>query len=144
VPFLLCRWYDAGRGHAVGAQVKLAQGTIAGKLGLSRQWSAILIQRLRQAGWLDYYAELLPDGMRGSCVLRAGKQLKRLLIMLKKSRPKTPTKADVKSAWKFSPSKEEKEILLRRQKEKEPPTEQVLAKIPILRQWLGRGNRDSI
>jgi len=83
--------------------------------------------------------------MRGSCVFRIGRQFKRLLVMLKKAtRPKTSVKRAAKSAWKFSPSKEEKEILLRRQKEKEPPPEQVLAKIPLLKTWMERGNTDRI
>src|SRR5262245_9318495 len=36
--FLLCRLYDESRGQLVHGQVTLAQGTLARKLGLSRQW----------------------------------------------------------------------------------------------------------
>src|SRR3954468_19182986 len=137
--FLICRWYDAGRGHFVGTQVQLSQGTLARKLGMSRQWSAILIQRLKAGGWLDYYSLLLPDGMRGSCVFRIGRQFKRMLVMLKKAaKPKKPTRAPAKSSWKFSPSAEEKELLLRRQKENKPPAERILEKMPLLRTWLNR------
>jgi hypothetical protein len=140
--FLICRWYDTGRGHLGKSPVKLSQGTLARKLGLSRQWSAILLQRLRRAGWLDYYAELLPDGMRGSCVLRIGRQFKRLLVMLKKAtQPKNPVKPDGKSRWKFLPTNVEKKLLRIQQKEKEPPSERVLEKIPLLRSWLGRGTQ---
>jgi hypothetical protein len=138
--FLICRWYDAGRGHFVGTQVKLSQGTLARKLGISRQWCGVLAQRLRDVGWLAYYSELLPDGMRGSCIFRIGGQFKRMLVMLKKTgRPKSAAKPADKSAWKFSPSLEEKEILLRRQKENRPPPEEVLQRIPLLRQWMRRG-----
>jgi len=139
--FLVCRWYDAGRGHLVKSPVKLSQGTLARKLGISRQWCQVLLGRLRDQGWLTYYAQLLPDGMRGSCVLSAGRQLKRLLVMLAKSRrgkEKQRNSAD-KLRWRISPSPEERKLLLIRQKENEPPPEQTLVKIPLLKAWLERG-----
>lgn len=138
--FLVCRWYDQGRGKVLGSRVKLAQGTLARKLGVSRQWTHSLIHRLQDAGWLYCYSELLPDGMRGSSILSAGPQLKRLLVMLKKAfTPQTPKKQAVNERFMFSPSYEEKKILSILQKEKEPPSEDVLRRIPLLGRWLGRG-----
>ena len=48
--FVLCRLYDQGRGKLQGTHLTLAQGTLARKLGLSRQWVGILLARLQQAG----------------------------------------------------------------------------------------------
>jgi hypothetical protein len=142
--FILCRFYDAGRGKVSGAQFALAQTTLAQKLGLSRQWVGILLARLQQAGWIEFYAPTLPDGTNGSTVYRPGRQLKRLLItLLKSSSAKKPAREPAKTHWRFLPSKEEKKLLSIRQKENEPPPEHLLAKIPLLRQWLKRGVSDT-
>jgi DNA-binding Lrp family transcriptional regulator len=138
--YLLCRLFDQSHGRLVQAQITLAQGTLAKRLGLSRQWVGILLQRLQDAGWLEYHADVLPDGMRSSCCFRLGPQLKRLLVMLIKAKPrKNPAKLDAKSRWQFSPSKVEKEILLIQQKENEPPPPHLLLRIPLLSRWLERG-----
>jgi len=139
--YLLCRLYDQGRGQLVNAQVTLAQGTLAGKLGLSRQWVGILLERLQAAGWLEYRAPVLEGGMRGSTIFRVGNTLKRLLIMLAKARLKRKkrVRSDVNSAWQFSRSEQEKRLLALHAKENEPPPPHVLAKIPLLGRWLGRG-----
>jgi DNA-binding Lrp family transcriptional regulator len=138
--FLICRLYDAGRGKLVGAQLVLAQGTLARKLGLSRQWVGILLARLEEAGWLECYSPVLDDGMRSSTMFRVGRQLKRLLMMLTKSKPrKKPTKSDAKPRWQFSPSKEEKRLFQILKQETEPPKPEMLAKIPLLRRWMERG-----
>jgi hypothetical protein len=118
----------------------MAQGTLGRKLGLSRQWVGILLARLQAAGWVEYYAPVLEDGMHGSMVLRIGRQLKRLLVMLTKShRPKTRTKSDAKPQWHFSPSIEEKKLLLIQEKEHQPPRPALLDKFPLLRTWMNRG-----
>jgi DNA-binding Lrp family transcriptional regulator len=103
--FLLCRLYDNSRGDLGRAQFTLAQGTLVRKLGLSRQWVGELLDRLQATGWIEYYAPVLNDGMRGSTIFRVGGQLKRLLVMLLKSRKrKMPAKSDANKAWQFSPS----------------------------------------
>ena len=138
--FVLCRLYDAGRGKVQGAQFTLAQTTLARKLGLSRQWVGILLARLQQAGWVEFYAPTLPDGTNSSTVFRPGRQLKRLLITLLKSRrTKKPVKAPAKTRWHFLPSREEKKLISIREKETEPLAERVLARMPLLTAWLGRG-----
>jgi hypothetical protein len=139
--FVLCRFFDAGRGNVHSAQFTLAQTTLARKLGLSRQWVGTLLARLQAAGWLEYYAPTLPDGTNGSTIFRPGKQLKRLLIMLVKShQPKKPAQPIAKTRWRFLPTQVEKKILEIRQRENEPPPERILAKLPLLRRWLTRGN----
>jgi Mn-dependent DtxR family transcriptional regulator len=141
--FLLCRLYDQGRGQLVNAQVTLAQGTLARKLGLSRQWVGTLLDRLQAAGWVEYHAPVLEAGMRGSTIFRIGRQLKRLLVMLSKARPrKSAKKSDAKSRWHFSPTLVEKKILSFLAKENEPPKPHVLSKIPLLGRWLERGRPD--
>jgi DNA-binding Lrp family transcriptional regulator len=141
--FLLCRLYDQGRGDLGRAQLTLAQSTLARKLGLSRQWIGELLDRLRDAGWIDCYAPVLDDGMRGSTIFRVGRQLKRLLIMLLRSRKrKTPTKLDANKAWQFSPSLEEKRHLQILEQENKPPKPELLKRIPLLKQWLERGQKE--
>jgi hypothetical protein len=143
--FVLCRLYDQGRGKLLGTHLTLAQGTLAQKLGLSRQWVGILLARLQQAGWVEFHAPTLDGGMNGSTILGIGPQLKRLLVMLAKSgRRKTSVKAAAKSAWHFSPSLEEKDLLLRQQKDTEPPPGWILAKIPLLKAWMERGKTDTV
>jgi len=62
--FVLCRLYDAGRGNLHTASLALAQTTVARKLGLSRQWVGVLVQRLETAGWIEHYSPVLPDGTK--------------------------------------------------------------------------------
>jgi DNA-binding Lrp family transcriptional regulator len=139
--YLLCRLYDQSRGQLVNGQITLAQGTLARKLGLSRQWVGELLERLQDAGWIEYYAPVLDDGMRGSTIFRVGRQLKRLLIMLLKSKKrKTPAKSDVKNPWRFSPSIKEKKHKAILESENTPPKPELLKRIPLLKQWLERGN----
>jgi hypothetical protein len=143
--FLLCRLYDEGKGKLIGSQVTLAQSTLAHKMGLSRQWVGILLARLQAAGWVEYSAPVLDDGMHGSTVMRIGRQVKRLLIMLGKSRrPKTQVKSDDKPRWHFSPSVEEKRLLLIQKKEHQPLQSALLSKIPLLQTWLHRGESSPI
>jgi DNA-binding Lrp family transcriptional regulator len=142
--YLLCRLYDESQGKLTIAQITLAQGTLARKLGLSRQWVGILLDRLQAAGWLEYYAPVLPDGMRGSCIFRIGNQLKRLLVMLTKSNPgKSPAKPGAKKTWHFSPLKREKRLLAILEKEKAIPAPSLIAKIPLLGTWLKRGKEQT-
>lgn len=139
--FLLCRLYDQNRGNLFSARITLAQTTLAKKLGLSRQWVGELVHRLDEAGWLVHVCPKLPDGTNSPTMFMIGRQLKRVLVMLTKSkrRKKRPTKEAAKSTWHFSPSAEEKKQILIREKEKTPPKPELLARIPLLRQWLERG-----
>jgi len=138
--FVVIRLYDQERGKLLTAQLAVSQGTLGRKLGLSRQWVGILLARLQAAGWVEYYAPVLEDGMHGSTVVRIGRQLRRLLVMLSKSkRGEKPVKPAANSRWHFSPSKREKEHLLILKKEREPLRPALLDKIPLLRTWLKRG-----
>jgi hypothetical protein len=141
--FLVCRLYDEGRGQLVNAQLTLAQTTLSKKLGISRQWIGELVGRLAREGWLEHYSPNLPDGTNGSTIFRAGRMLKRLLVMLGKSRRgKKRGNKPAKSSWHFSPLKRERELLFILEREKEPPKPAILNRIPILREWLGRGRQE--
>jgi hypothetical protein len=72
-----------------------------------------------------------------------GRQLKRLLLMLLKAKPrKMPTKSAANRRWQFSPTHVEKKQILLQQKGQEPPSEILLSKIPLLKLWLGRGEAE--
>src|SRR5262249_31732165 len=132
--------YDQSRGQLILAEVTLAQTTLARKLGLSRQWVGILLERLQDAGWVEHYAPTLDDGMRGSTVFRIGRQLKRVLMMLGKGRArKTPEKLEDNNRWQFSPSQREKEYQKILEQEQQPPRKETLNKITLLKAWLERG-----
>ena len=138
--FLLCRLYDEGRGQLMNTHFTLAQTTLAKKLGLSRQWVGELVHRLETAGWIEHYSPTLPDGTNGSTIFRAGRQLKRLLIMLRKSpRGKTRVKLPAKLRWHFSPLYREKQLALIHTRENTPLDQRVLERIPLLQVWLQRG-----
>jgi len=140
--FLLCRLYDEGRGNLVNARLTLAQTTLSQKLGISRQWIGELVSRLERAGWLEHSSSKLPDGTNSSSVWRVGRQLKRLLVMLSKSKRRCgPQSKPAKCNWHFSPRELEKKMLSLLDKEKEPPRPEVIARIPMLKRWLARGKK---
>jgi DNA-binding Lrp family transcriptional regulator len=139
--YLLCRLYDEGRGQLVNARLTLAQTTLSKKLGISRQWIGELVSRLEREGWLEHSSLKLPNGTNSSTIFRAGRMLKRLLVMLSKSRRgENRGNKPAKGTWHFSPRELEKRILSIRSKEKEPPRSEVLARIPMLKRWLERGS----
>ena len=138
--YLLCRLYDKGRGQLVNARLTLAQTTLSKKLGISRQWVGQLVRRLEREGWVEHIAPKLADGTHGSTTWRVGRMLKRVLVMLSKSRraEKQINKPD-NNRWHFSPQRREKEILSILEAEKELPSVEVRRRIPLLDRWLGRG-----
>jgi hypothetical protein len=78
-------------------RLTLAQTTLAKTLGLSRQWVGELVHRLDEAGWLVPGSPTLPEGTNGPTIFMIGRQLKRVLVMLLKSkRRKRPTKEAAK------------------------------------------------
>jgi hypothetical protein len=60
-------------------------------------------------------------------------------MLLKSRRGKTPVKSDDKETWQFSPSKEEKRIQKIRERENMPPSQKMLDRIPLLKEWMERG-----
>ena len=138
--YLVCRLYDVSQGNLINASLTLAQTTLSAKLGISRQWIGELVQRLGREGWIEHYAPTLPDGTNGSTLFRAGRMLKRVVVMLQKSpRGKNSIKKPAKSRWHFSPSKKEKHLSFLQQKEEKPLTPETLHRIPLLKTWIERG-----
>ena len=124
----------------MNTQLTLAQTTLAQKLNMSRQWVGELVSRLDREGWIAHESPTLPDGTNGSTIFRAGRMLKRLVVMLLKSKQrKSSIESPAKDRWHFSPLKREKKILELLQKENEPPTPAMIEKMPILKTWMERG-----
>lgn len=137
--YLVCRLWDRGRGKLINAQIELAQTTIARKLRISRQWVGTLADRLAAAGWIEHHSSKLSDGMNSSSVWRVGRLLKRLLVMLLKSHcGKKRANKPANTAWHFSPREREREILSILEKEKAPPSVEVMKRLPLLKVWMER------
>jgi hypothetical protein len=79
---------------------------LAKDIGVSRQWTNELIQRLVTAGWLRYHAPRLPDGHFEVGFFKIGPQLQRLLCALLSFRR---AKNRVNPARQSSPTKEQVE-----------------------------------
>jgi DNA-binding Lrp family transcriptional regulator len=141
--YLLCRLYDEGRGQLVNTQLTLAQTTLSRKLGISRQWIGELVSRLDREGWIEHFSLKLPDGTNGSTIFRVGRMLKRLLVMLAKSKQrKSPVPKPAKNTWHFSPRELEKRTLYIQQRESQAPKPETLIRVPLLKAWLGRGREE--
>jgi hypothetical protein len=103
---LVSKLYGAGKGNLWGAQVRASQTALAKDIGVSRQWTNELIQRLVSAGWLRYHAPRLPDGHFEVGFFKIGPQLQRLLCALLGSRR---FKSRVNSPRQLIPTKEQVE-----------------------------------
>jgi len=78
--------YGSSHGVIFHANVRCSHAAIAESLDLSREWTCKLIGRLREAGWIKTHAPRLPDGKQEITIFRPGRMLKRLLVMLLRSR----------------------------------------------------------
>lgn len=105
---ILCKLYGANRGSPFHMKARCSHAAIADSLGLSREWVCTLIGRLRVAGWLETSAPRLPDGTQEITIFRPGAMLKRLLVMLLKSKQR-PHKSRVNDTSQKVPTKEEVE-----------------------------------
>jgi hypothetical protein len=103
---LVNKLYGAGKGNLWGAQIRASQSALANDLGVSRQWTNELIQRLVTAGWLRYHAPRLPDGHFEVGFFKIGPQLQRLLCALLSFRR---AKFRVNSPRQVTPTKEQVE-----------------------------------
>lgn len=83
---IISKLYGISHGHIFNAHARASHKALADGLGLSREWVCKLIGRLREAGWLRTEAPRLPDGKQEVTIFRPGRMLKRLLVMLLKSK----------------------------------------------------------
>jgi hypothetical protein len=87
---ILCKLYGASRGSLFHAQMRCSHAALADSLDLSREWVCTLIARLRAAGWIETSAPRLPGSQQQDISqFRPGKMLKRLLVMLLRSRQRS-------------------------------------------------------
>lgn len=106
---LLNKLYGASQGNLFHARMRCSHAALAASCDLSREWTCTLIGRLRQAGWIVTSAPRLPDGRQEVTIFRAGRMLKRLLVMLLKSRQRHPQQSRVNDQPQKTPTKEEVE-----------------------------------
>ena len=83
---IINKLFGASRGSLFHANVRCSHAALAATLDLSREWTCTLIGRLREAGWIKTHAPRLPDGKQEITIFKPGRMLKRLLVMLLKSR----------------------------------------------------------
>jgi hypothetical protein len=81
--------YGASQGNLFHARIRCSHAALAASVGLSREWVCTLVGRLGRAGWLETLAPRLPDGRQEVTTFKPGPQLKRLLVMLLRSRQKS-------------------------------------------------------
>ena len=140
---LLCRLYGASKGNLFHARIRASHADLGHELGLSREWTCKLGQRLQAAGWISYRALRLPDGKFEIGTFAPGRQLKRIFCMLLGYR-KPQHGVNARSPSFPLPQKErEKTLSFMRQKilerERQPPNPETIRKAPLLRAWLTRG-----
>ena len=105
---LLSKLYGSSRGSLFHAKIRCSHAALADSLSLSREWTCKLIARLREAGWITTEAPRLPDGKQEISIFRPGRMLKRLLVMLLRSKQRSQ-KARVNSSSQKLPTKEDVE-----------------------------------
>ena len=141
---VLCRLHGASKGDLFHARIRASHASLGAELGLSREWTCKLGQRLRDAGWIDYRALRLPDGTFEIGLFSAGRKLKRLLCMLAGYRKPKHRVNDFSHSFPLSQTEREKIFSAARKQqlehERRPPSHETLGRLPLLKTWLERGN----
>lgn len=99
--------FGASHGSLFNSSVRCSHSAIADSLDLSREWTSKLISRLRQTGWLKTHAPRLPNGTQEVTIFSPGGMLKKLLIMLLRSKQRPQSR--VNNSSQHFPTKEEVE-----------------------------------
>jgi hypothetical protein len=86
---VLSKMYGASQGSMFHARMRCSHAALADSCSLSRVWTCELISRLRSTGWLKTSAPRLPNGKQEITTFTPGKMLKRLLIMLLRSKQRS-------------------------------------------------------
>lgn len=107
---IVSKLYGVSHGHIFNAHVRCSHAALAHTVDLSREWTCKLIARLRASGWVRTEAPRLPDGTQEVTIFRPGRMLKRLLVMLLKSKQRQkPSHSRVNDSSQKIPTKEEVE-----------------------------------
>jgi hypothetical protein len=97
-------WYPC-HGNLFNGRIRVSDAALADSLDLSREWTNTLKGRLCEAKWITTEAPRLPNGKQEITIIRAGKRLKRLLVMLLRSKQRQKNRVN-DSAQKI-PTKEQ-------------------------------------
>jgi ferredoxin-NADP reductase len=82
--------YPLCGGSLFHGKAQASHAALGASLGLTREWTGKLLKKLRDAKWIETYAPRRPDGkLREIMIYRPGKMLKRLLIMLLRSKQRS-------------------------------------------------------
>lgn len=101
-----CKLFGSSRGSLFHARMRCSHAALADSLNLSREWTCKLIARLREARWITTDARHLPDGKQEITIFRAGSAMKRLLVMLLKSKQRSQ-RTRVNTSSQKIPTKEQ-------------------------------------
>jgi hypothetical protein len=104
---IISKLYGSSHGSLFKSRIRSSQEALASTLDLSREWTCKLIARLRESKWITTEAPRLPDGTQEITTFRPGKMLKRLLVMLLKSKQRSQNRVNDQS--QKIPTKEERE-----------------------------------
>jgi hypothetical protein len=145
---VLCRLHGASKGDLFHARLRASHASLGAELGLSREWTCKLGQRLRDAGWVDYRALRLPDGTFEIGVFSVGRTLKRLLCMLLGYRKPKRRVNEFSHSFPLFEKEREKLFSLTKhrqlEREQQPPSPEMIQKVPILGIWLKRGGEATV
>jgi hypothetical protein len=145
---VLCRLHGASKGDLFHARIRASHASLGAELGLSREWTCKLGQRLHDAGWINYRALRLPDGKFEIGVFSVGRKLKRLLCMLLGYRKPKRRVNNFSHSSPLPETEREKILSLARkrqlERERQPPSPETIRKVPILGIWLKRGGGETV
>lgn len=102
---VLSKMYFPSQGNLFHARIRASHAALADSLDLSREWTCKLVGRLRAERWLETSAPRLPDGKQEISIFRPGRRLKKLLVMLLKSKQRVKNRVNTSS--QKIPSKEQ-------------------------------------
>ena len=103
---ILSKMWFLCHGNLFHGRIRASDAALADALDLSREWTNTLKGRLCEAKWITTEAPRLPDGTQEITIFRPGKRLKRLLVMLLKSR-ENAQKNRVNTSSQEVPTKEQ-------------------------------------
>jgi hypothetical protein len=105
---VLSKMYFPSQGNLFHARIRASHSALADALDLSREWICKLTRKLRDAKWIETSApRRAGSNQQEITVFRPGKRLKRLLVMLLKSKQRA--KPSVNTPSQFFPSSQKQE-----------------------------------